>query len=112
MPAFICGALGQSDEERGAWSAWGERYCARVAAEARKSERLAEMGAANPKYILRNWMAAEAYEAAADGDHSVVRELHDVLRAPYDEQSAEAERRWAQVTPVAVRDKMGLTFMT
>ena len=89
------------------------QYGARVASEGRASdERQAEMKLANPKYILRNWMAAQAYDAAAQGDVSLVRELHQVLLAPYDEQSAAVESRWARPTPEWARSKMGLAFMT
>ena len=73
------------------WSDWLRRYWARVGAEGRPAaERQSEMRA-NPKYILRNWMAAEAYEGAARGDPSVARELHAVLAKPYDEQGAAEE---------------------
>ena len=44
------------------------------------------MELANPKYILRNWMAAEAYEAAERGDFGPVREVHKLLCNPYEEQ--------------------------
>lgn len=57
-------------------------------------------------------MAAEAYEAAEGGDYSIVRELHEVLRAPYDEQSDATAARWAQVTPLWAREKAGLAYMT
>ena len=95
------------------WTAWAERYTARLAKEARPAaERRAEMSRANPKYILRNWMAAEAYEAAGKGDYSVVRELQAVLSTPYAEQDAATEARWARVTPRWARQKAGLAFMT
>jgi len=69
------------------WTAWAERYTARLAKEARPAaERRAEMELANPKYILRNWMAAEAYEAAERGDFGPVREVHKLLCNPYEEQ--------------------------
>ena len=54
------------------------------------------MTQANPKYILRNSMALEAYEAAAKGDYSVVRELHAVLLRPYEDQGVQVDKRWAQ----------------
>jgi hypothetical protein len=44
------------------------------------------MNLANPRYILRNWMAAEAYEAAERGDFGPVREVHKLLCNPYEEQ--------------------------
>ena len=84
-------------EHRDAWRAWLRRYSARVAADGRPTEeRRAEMTQANPKYILRNSMALEAYEAAAKGDYSVVRELHAVLLRPYEDQGVQVDERWAQ----------------
>ena len=50
------------------------------------------MRRASPKYIPREWMLAEAYEAAERGDYAAVRTLHDVLRRPYDEQPEVASR--------------------
>ena len=76
------------------------------------AERQAEMRASNPKYILRNWMAAGGAEGAARGDPSVARELHAVLAKPYDEQGAAEEERWAQPTPRWARDRPGLHVMS
>ena len=70
------------------------------------------MALANPKYILRNWMAAEAHEAASRGDFTVVNDLHKVLCNPYEDQGAEANERWAQTTPVWARERAGLAFMS
>ena len=60
-------------EHQEAWKTWLASYYDKVAAEARpEAERLAEMREANPKFILRGWMAKEAYDAAARGDCSVL----------------------------------------
>ena len=45
------------------------------AREAARAERREAMAQANPKYILRNWMAMEAYEAAERGDTSVLEQV-------------------------------------
>ena len=58
------------------------------------------------------YMALEAYEAAAAGNHAVVRDLLEVLSAPYDDQSAETEARWGGLTPPWARNRPGVTFMT
>ena len=70
------------------------------------------MRAANPKYILRNWMAAEAYEGAARGDPSVARELHAVLAKPYDEQGAAEGEGGGRSRRRGGRDRPGLHVMS
>ena len=98
---------------REAWTAWLRRYWAKVEADGRPTAgRQTEMCHANPKYILRNWMAQLAYEAAARGDTSVLHEVHDILSRPYEDQGADVTARWAQLTPTWARDKAGLAFMT
>ena len=62
------------EEHQAEWDAWAARYAARLTAEGRPArERRDEMDLHNPKFILRNWMAVEAYEAAERGDFSLVR---------------------------------------
>jgi uncharacterized protein YdiU (UPF0061 family) len=53
----------------------------------------------NPKYILREWIVAPAYQQAAAGDYSLVRELQEVMTRPYDEQSAEVENKYYKLKP-------------
>jgi uncharacterized protein YdiU (UPF0061 family) len=78
--------------------AWFARYAARVAEEARSDdERHAAMRAVNPKFVLRNWVAQQAIEAAEAGDDGVVRDLYAVLRAPYDEHPEHTA--WAASAP-------------
>lgn len=78
--AAIGGMDGWPSEHVTAWKEWTGRYWARVAKEERASgagleARRREMARVNPKYILRNWMAVEAYEAAARGDSSVIDDI-------------------------------------
>jgi uncharacterized protein YdiU (UPF0061 family) len=44
------------------------------------------MNLANPKYVLRNYMAQQAIDALAAGDATVLNRYMDVLRHPYDDQ--------------------------
>lgn len=112
-PAALDSIDGWPEEHLGAWREWAHRYWRRMVSEARPTKDvLDEMRAANPKYVLRNWMAAEGYEAAIKGDYSVVRELQEVLRRPYEDQSEEAEAKWAKRTPGWARGKMGLASMS
>ena len=62
------------------------------------------MSRANPRYVLRNYLAQQAIEALERGDDSVITRLMEVLKRPYDEQPEHedlAARRpeWARSKP-------------
>ena len=84
---------------------WLRRYIARVRDDRLPaSERTARMNRANPKYVLRNYLAQLAIDALANGDPSVMERLMAVLQRPYDDQPQHddlAERRpeWARNRP-------------
>ena len=67
--------------------AWLQQYAARLRADTLDAAtRQQRMAAANPLYVLRNWLAQEAIEQAEQGDISGVHTLLEVLRHPYDVQ--------------------------
>ncbi|WP_428826323.1 protein adenylyltransferase SelO [Azonexus sp. IMCC34842] len=73
--------------DRAACDAWLATWRARLAQTPwPDGERQAAMRAANPKYVLRNWLAEKAIRQAKDKDFSEVRRLLACLRKPYDEQ--------------------------
>ena len=86
-------------------AAWLDRYAARVRAEGQPTDaRIATMNRANPKYVLRNYLAQQAIDALANDDASVIERLMKVLEHPYDEQPGHedlAARRpeWARHKP-------------
>ncbi|MFD2640588.1 protein adenylyltransferase SelO [Pseudomonas japonica] len=75
---------------------WSADYLERVRREPGNADgRRERMHAVNPLYVLRNYLAQRAIEAAQGGDFSEVRRLHEVLRRPFGEQpgmEAYAER--------------------
>ncbi|MNZ30861.1 hypothetical protein D3C78_481470 [compost metagenome] len=81
------------------FDAWAADYLARAAREGAQdeSERRARMHAVNPRYILRNYLAQQAIEAAQQGDYAPVRELHAVLSRPFAEQPS--MQRYAERPP-------------
>ncbi|TVQ88726.1 MAG: YdiU family protein [Deltaproteobacteria bacterium] len=83
------------------------RWLARYAGRARREDpeaRLARMRAANPKYILRNYLVQQVIDRAEAGDPSGIEDLLDLARRPYDDQPERehlAARRpeWARHAP-------------
>lgn len=66
---------------------WLTRYSQRLEPQAELDDiRNERVNRANPKYILRNYLAQEAIEAAGTGDFGFAQTLLDVLKHPYDEQ--------------------------
>jgi serine/tyrosine/threonine adenylyltransferase len=82
---------------------WLRRYKERARSDDR-ADRREQMNATNPTYVLRNYLAQLAIDKSEQGDHTMVNELLDVLRHPYDEQpgmESYAEKRpdWARQRP-------------
>ena len=85
--------------------AWLHSYIARARRDnPDRDARRSAMNAVNPKYVLRNYLAQLAIDKAEAGDFSMVNELLQVLRRPYDEQPGQddlAAKRpeWARHRP-------------
>lgn len=81
------------------FDAWAQDYLARIARQApcSDSERQARMHAVNPLYVLRNYLAQKAIDAAERGDYSEVRQLHAVLTRPFEQQ--DGMERYAERPP-------------
>ena len=74
------------------WSIWVTLYAARVrdsypVVSYAEGLRMQGMQAANPCYVLRNWMAERAIQLAEHGDFSEIHQLYQVLRKPFERQS-------------------------
>ena len=73
--------------------AWPERSPAQL-----YKERVLHQNSANPKYILRNWIAQTVIDAAEKGDYAVVAECLQRLRDPFDiyDRGEEAQQQQQQ----------------
>ena len=70
------------------------------------------MDAANPKYVLREWMLVEAYEAAKlSGDFAPSEALQRLTARPYEEGTEEETARYYRPAPSAFRNA-GTAFMS
>jgi serine/tyrosine/threonine adenylyltransferase len=85
--------------------AWLQRWWQRARSEPRApADSARAMDAVNPKYVLRNWLAQDAIDAAHAGDLSKVQRLLDVMERPFDEQPdhddlAQKRPEWARSKP-------------
>ncbi|KAL1767460.1 hypothetical protein HispidOSU_019702 [Sigmodon hispidus] len=98
------------------WESWLQEYRARLDKEkegvedtaAWQAERVRIMHANNPKYVLRNYIAQNAIEAAENGDFSEVRRVLKLLESPY--YSDEAATEATATGPDAVARSTGEQF--
>ena len=90
---------------------WIRQYMNRLAKDGLDNEeRRSRMNAVNPKYVLRNYMAQLAIDKSEEGDHSLVNDLLDLLRKPYDDQPGKEE--FAQKRPEWARHKPGCSMLS
>jgi len=90
---------------------WIHRYRDQVhSAEISDAVRTERMNAVNPKYVLRNYLAQVAIDHATEGDYSVIAEILEVLRHPYDEQPE--HEQLAVKRPDWARDRAGCSTLS
>ncbi|MCM4166940.1 Protein adenylyltransferase SelO [Arenibacter antarcticus] len=96
---------------RETWKQWFEAYVSRLQKEYISNlERQEKMNAVNPKYVLRNYMAQLAIDAADKGDYSVLEEMYQLILDPYGEQK-DAEK-WFAKRPDWARNKIGCSMLS
>jgi len=93
------------------WNTWFETYAKRLQLESISlDERTEKMNQVNPKYVLRNYMAQLAIEAADKGDYTLINELFNLLKKPYEEQVE--HQKWFAKRPEWARHKVGCSMLS
>ena len=102
---------GAAEEMTGATAQWLRRYCELAARGFRSDEdRRAAMNGVNPNYVLRNYLAQLAIDAAEGDDFEPVVELLDVLRTPY--ADIEGRESFAEKRPDWARNRPGCSQLS
>lgn len=96
-------------ETKDLFGVWLSNWSQRVSSTD-NSERQALMNRTNPKYVLRNYIAQQAIDAAENGDYTVLEELAAVLKNPYDEQPQ--YEKYATTRPDWATQQPGSTMLT
>jgi uncharacterized protein YdiU (UPF0061 family) len=106
--AFYKEPTGKAREE---WVTWLRNWLAELDTQGALPGVAERLRAVNPKYILREYILVEAYEKASKGDFSMVKELYELIRRPYDEQP-ELEAKYYRRAPDEALTKPGTAVMT
>lgn len=97
------------------WSDWLSKWQALIDIDnvdaPRSREALSkQMKLVNPKYILREWFVVPAYQQAANGDYTLIRELQEIMTQPYAEQTKQVEEKYYRLKPPEFFKVGGLSF--
>ena len=92
-------------------ASWIRQYAMRVSQEGTPDNvRRERMNQVNPKFVLRNYLAQLAIDKSEAGDHSLISELLEVLRRPYDDQPGKDS--FAAKRPEWARHRAGCSMLS
>lgn len=99
------------DDTRAALQRWLRQYRAVLAERGlTDAERRLVMDRTNPKFVLRNYLAQLAIDRAEQGDVSLIAELQQTLKLPYDEQPG--KEHLAAKRPEWARQRAGCSMLS
>ena len=93
------------------WLSWFHNYLKRITEEVISNKnRKTAMNLVNPKYVLRNYMAQLAIDAADEGDYNLIDELFQLLKNPYSENLT--SEKWFAKRPDWAKNKVGCSMLS
>lgn len=101
-----------TDELRDEWLLWLQQWRQALVACGSLETAYERMRTANPKFVLREWMLADAYTDAANNQEAELFKLHDLIQRPYDEGSDKETERYYRRAPEEALTKGGIGFMS
>ena len=95
------------------WAAWLTKWKSLITNSPCTLENISEqMKRVNPKYSLREWLVAPAYQQAVTGNYDLIRDLQEVMTQPYAEQSKEVEEKYYRLKPSELTEVGGVSHMS
>jgi len=104
------GELNGSLESR--WREWQNDWKLLLGGDRSPKDISNQMQQVNPKYCLREWLLAPAYQQAARGDYALIRELQHVMTQPYAEQSQAVNDQYYRLKPQEFTNLGGVSHMS
>lgn len=104
------GELNGSLESR--WCEWQNNWKLLLGGDRSAKDISNQMKQVNPKYCLREWLLAPAYQQAARGNYALIRELQTVMAQPYAEQSQAIEDQYYRLKPREFTNLGGVSHMS
>lgn len=98
-------------EKEAIWVQWVNEYLVHLQQDSSDlHQRQNRMKQVNPKYVLRNYMAQLAIEAAEQGSYDLIDELYELLQHPYDAQPE--HEKWFAKRPDWAEHKIGCSMLS
>jgi uncharacterized protein YdiU (UPF0061 family) len=94
------------------WTKWFTKWKLLIDPVSSREAISMKMKLVNPKYVLREWFLVPAYQQAAEGDYTLLRELNEVVTRPYDEQSNEIEEKYYKLKPFEFLEVGGISHLS
>jgi uncharacterized protein YdiU (UPF0061 family) len=112
LPAVVREAFNGAPSEAhvSAGLEWVRRWWHSTRAQGDAQALAMQLDAVNPKYVLRNYLAQQAIDAAHEGELSELHTLFEVMRRPFEEQPEHA--RFALKRPEWARSKPGCSALS
>lgn len=102
-----------SEEGRQEWRAWIQEWRTALSAAGETPSVVFErMRVQNPKFVLREWMLVEAYQAAAKGEQAELYYLYNLIQRPYEEGSDTETAQYYRRAPDEALATGGTAFMS